>query len=280
VRKRKYWLWLVLCAILLVALMLPNSFSRGTHKVVREGVAPVQGLLASASFRVKSAYRAIRGWGGLPDENKKLSEQAVMLQNRVNELESLASENTRLRQQLGFRGKSPNRMVACEVIGRDISGWWQTVRLARGSRHGIQVNQAVVNADGLVGRVSGVSPRTADVLLISDPSCRVHAELQGRGSYGVLHGKGPSVNGDILCRMDLINKAMLIREKTTVRTSGLGGIFPPDVLIGYVTHVDSDHSGLYQEADVLPAVDLSELNFVFVIVEVAGRPNLAVEEVP
>ncbi|MFT5124906.1 MAG: rod shape-determining protein MreC [Kiritimatiellia bacterium] len=279
-RKRKYWLWLMLCVILLIALIMPNSFSRGTQNVAREGMAPVQGLVASTSFRIKSAYRAIRGWGGLPDENKKLSEQVVILQNRVNELESLALQNTQLRQQLGFRSKSPNRMIASEVIGRDISGWWQTVRLAKGSRHGIQVNQAVVTADGLVGRVSVVSPRTCDVLLISDPSCRVHAELENSGSYGVLHGKGPSVNGDVICRMDLINKAMDIREKTAVRTSGLGGIFPPDVLIGYVTRVERDASGLYQEAEILPAVDLSELNFVFVIVEVAGSPELAGEVEP
>ena len=276
VRDRRVWFWLVVGAIVLFVLNMPKSVSDGTNTAAREAVAPVQGLVSSYSYRVKSAFRAIRGMGGLPEENQRLMEQVVLLQNQVNELESLSIENDELRRHIGFEKRAAYDMIACEVIGRDISGWWQTIRLSKGQRHGIQTNQAVVTAEGLVGRVSSVSARTCDVLLIADPSSHLHAEVQDLKIFGVLSGKGPTLSGDIACKMKLIQKSAELRENMPVHTSGLGGVFPKDVLIGYVTKIELDKSALYQTAEILPAADLSEMNYVFVIVD---RPdNVALED--
>lgn len=266
-RDRRVWFWLIIGAILLFVLNMPRSVSEGTNTVAREAVAPVQGLVSSYTYRLKSAFEAIRGLGGLPEENQRLMEQVVILQNQVNELESLSVENDALRQQIGFEKRAVYNMIACEVIGRDISGWWQTIRLSKGERHGIRLDQAVVTAEGLVGRVSSVSARTCDVLLIADPSSRLHSEIKELGIYGVLSGRGPTFNGDILCKMKLIHKSASIREHMPVHTSGLGGVFPKDVLVGYITKIELDKSALYQTAEILPAADLSELNYVFVIAD-------------
>jgi rod shape-determining protein MreC len=126
---------------------------------------------------------------------------------------------------------------------------------------------AVVTPDGLVGKTVDVSLRTADVLLLSDPNCKVSARIARTGTFGLVSGTGPARDGAMLCRMEFINKDVPIRAGDQVLTSGLGGVFPPGLLVGYVDAVDLDESGLYQRADVVPRADLGRLTYVFVVFE-------------
>ncbi len=231
----------------------------------REGLAPLHGLVTSYSRRVKDAFSAIRGWGGLPDENRRLAEEIVILRNELNGLRSLETENVELRRQLGFARHSPHTLLPAEVIARDIGGWWQTLRIGLGSAAGVEANRAVLTSSGLVGKVAESTLRTSDVLLILDPGCKVSALITRTGSHGILSGKGVSIKGRMHCTLDLVNKDVPVKRGDKIVTSGLGGVFPPGIVIGYVDKVNADKSGLYQRADVLPSVDFGSLNYVFVM---------------
>ena len=127
-----------------------------------------------------------------------------------------------------------------------------------------------------VGKTVEVSHHTARVLLLTDPTCKVAAKFPRNGAVGILRGGGVSLTGKAMleilcapdpCRMDFIAKDAPLHRGDEVVTSGLGGVFPAGLTVGYMQSVYMDRSGLYQHADVVPAADMGVLNRVFVLAE-------------
>ncbi|MDZ4198420.1 MAG: rod shape-determining protein MreC, partial [Kiritimatiellia bacterium] len=232
---------------------------------IREALAPLHEALSGAASRTHDAVSTIRGFGGLIGENRRMASEIVRLGEELRRLESLREENDQLREVLGFVRASPRLLLPAEIIARDVGGWWQTVRLNRGIRDGVRVGQAVVTAEGLVGRTRDVSNSTADVLLISDPNCRVSVRFPRTGGFGILSGTGVQWNGRVVCRLELINRHLPIRAGDEVQTSGMGGVFPAGLPVGYVDTVETEASGLTQWASVIPHADLALMRIAFVV---------------
>ena len=266
-RDRSIVLWVVLGAVLLVVLNLPASVSDQAKAVLREGIAPLQGALSGFSRWVGESVRSVRGIGGLLRENQQMSAELVRLRNEVRDLQSLSQDNAELREQLQFTAQAKRRITPCEVIARDITGWWETIRLSKGLSDGVSMDMAVITSDGLIGRTVDVSARTCDALLISDPGCKVSARIVRTGAFGVVAGSGPAKSGQAACQMAFINKNVPVLPGDEVVTSGLGGVFPKGLLIGYVDKIYKDETGLFQRADILPKADLGMLTYVFVVAE-------------
>jgi rod shape-determining protein MreC len=266
-RDRSIVLWVVLGAVLLVVLNLPASVSGRAKAMLREGIAPLQGALSGFSRWVGESVRSVRGIGGLLRENQQMSAELVRLRNEVRDLQALSQDNAELREQLQFTAQTKRRLTPCEVIARDITGWWETIRLSKGVSDGVSMDMAVITSDGLIGRTVDVSARTCDVLLISDPGCKVSARIVRTGAFGVVEGSGPAKSGQAACQMGFINKNVPVLPGDEVVTSGLGGVFPKGLLIGYVDKIYKDETGLFQRADILPKADLGILTYVFVVAE-------------
>lgn len=255
----------MLAGVLGLLFSLPKSVVQQGKDYLREGGYPLQNSLAVIASRSQEAWSAFRGLGGTVRHNREMAAELVWLRNQVRDLKAIESENMVLRAQLNYMQRANRELIAAEVIGRDIGGWWQTVRLGSGLAQGIRTNCAVITPNGLVGKVASVSRQTADVLLISDPCCRVSVRLPRTGAFGILSGRGVSWNGRASCRVYFMNKDLPVRIGDEVESSGLGGVFPKDLLVGYVEKVYLDRSGLYQYADVIPKTDLGQLSYVFVI---------------
>jgi rod shape-determining protein MreC len=265
VRERSFTIWLVLGALLLAVLNLPVSVTQGVKNTVREFLSPMQEAASGFVRSVREGFSSVRGLGGLVSENQRMTAEVARLQSEVRDLKALERENEQLRHALNFASRAQRDLIPAEVIARSRDGWWQTLRLNKGAAAGVAADQPVISIDGLVGKVASVSGRTADVLLLSDPTCRVAAQLLRTGTFGVVAGRGPSWEGQVICRMDFINKNTQILPGDEVVTSGLGGIFPKGLLIGYVDKVYTDRSGLYQYADVISKAELGTLQYVFAI---------------
>lgn len=265
-KRKGLTFWLVLGAILLISLNLPLPVSRALKSSVRDLLAPLQQLATSYAVRFRGAGDAIRGWGGLPERNRELRRENTLLRQRLVEMDDLRSENLLLRRQLGFLKRAGRRLVAGSVLTRDISGWWQTVRIQHGGSALVRPDLAVMNSEGLVGKTLEVSGLTADVLLISDPACRVAVRVGDAGAFAVLRGQGLSWRGRVLCRVEFINKNIAVEPGDKVVSSGLGGVFPAGIDVGTIESVTLDGNNLHQSAEVRPAADLGDLGVVFVIV--------------
>lgn len=264
-RERSFTIWLVLGALLLAVLNLPVSVTQGVKNTVREFLSPMQEAASGFVRSVREGFSSVRGLGGLVSENQRMTAEVARLQSEVRDLKSLERENEQLRHALNFASRAQRDLIPAEVIARSRDGWWQTLRLNKGAAAGVAAEQPVISIDGLVGKVASASGRTADVLLLSDPTCRVAAQILRTGTFGVVAGRGPSWEGQVICRMDFINKNTQILPGDEVVTSGLGGIFPKGLLIGYVDKVYTDRSGLYQYADVISKAELGTLQYVFAI---------------
>lgn len=259
--------WIALCAIGLVVLAmmnLPDAASRRVKGVVRDGISPLQAVLRGGARELREIFRYIRGIGDLALENRALSEEIVYLRGEMRMARELERDNQMLRDLLGFVKRFPNRLVSCEVIGRDSTGWWQTARLDKGAAAGVAEGRAVITPDGLIGRTVSVSDKTADVLLLSDPSCKVSVRLARSGVFGVVAGLGVKPGEQPACRMDYILQTADVQEGDEAVTSGLGGLFPKGLLVGRVAKVEMHEAGLYQTAWIESAANLGELEYAFV----------------
>lgn len=191
----------------------------------------------------------------LESENARLQVQIVELQNQVSEAQVLAS-------LVAFaRAHSENQYIAGQVIGYDPSPFIHYIIINRGSDDGLRRGMPVVTAQGLVGQISALTSAAARVQLITDAKSAVNVHLQQADTDAVLRGQ---ITADI--GLEKIPQSANVRAGDLILTSGLGGNFPPNLVIGQVTTVRKLDYELFQTAEVQPAVDFNQLEIVLVIV--------------
>ncbi len=271
-RNRKLVYAAIAGLLLIVVFVLPASLSLKGKGAVRGIMAPTERGASGLGQRLAEAASAIRGMGGAVEKNRELSHELVRVQAELSQLRDAEADNLRLRRAFKFQHQQSRALIPCDVISRSISGWWNTVRIGKGSADGIRENHAVISPDGLVGKTIEVAKRTSAVLLICDPACRVSAQIKDSDSYGLVRGGGVSLRGHPIVLMDFIDKdteILLGDEVVTSGLSGAGGLSPKGVHIGYVVKVHQDESGLFQSAEIAPSATVSLLDYLFVVSDAA-----------
>ena len=261
--------------VTVVLVCLPSSASRGIKGWTRDTLAPFQNVVSQTAQRVRGVFARAAAAGRAADNERDMLAEIGRLRCEAQRLQGLRTENDALRRSLAFRAGNRQRLVAAEVVGRgDISGWWQKLRLDKGLADGVTTNRPVITAEGLVGRTLSVSDHTAEVLLVSDPTCRVACKFSRTGAFGVGQGGGVSLTGrprlEMLCaplpvEVQFVDRRADILAGDEVVTSGLGGVFPEGLAVGRVVSRATDKSGLFQRAQLVPSADLARLRYVFVI---------------
>ncbi len=265
--QKSFFKWATAVTALVLLFNLPGGCTARFKGLFKDAITPLQGFSIKTMQSLKEGADSVRGFGGLMKENSRLSEELIYLQTRLVELENLEQENRHLQDQLDFYGRQKRALIPCQVSARTISGWWQSVRLDKGRAQGVEANRSVISPDGLIGRTQNVSAYTADVLLLSDPACKVSARVNRTGSFGLVSGRGVNAQGYPVARMQFIHKDTPVQAGDAVMTSGLGGIFPKNILIGYVEKVGLEEAGLYQYADIIPKAVTELMDVVFVSAE-------------
>ena len=271
-RKNYFSSWVLVVVVTVVLLNLPLSASRGLKAIVREALAPIQNLITSTTTAIRDHWQSVWNLPAVYRESRSLTEELNRLRIELQSLRYLEHENRTLRELLSLESRVDRSLIACRVIARTRDGWWRTLTLDKGTHGGLYESMAILSEDGLVGRVVEVSRNTATVLLLSDPSCRVSARFLESGVFGIVSGRGPSWDGNVVCRMEFINKNALVAPGDEVVTSGFGGVFPPDLPIGYVDEIQREPSGLNLSASLILRADLINLHYVFAYAETARRP--------
>ena len=178
-------------------------------------------------------------------------------------------ENARLRRDLRFTEREPNRWECAEVLseGGGAAGARRSIRLNKGSLAGIREGAVVAVPEGLVGQVVAVTPHTSEVLLVTDPSLQVACTVEGSERIrGILSGG----TDDVLLMRHLKAGAEIAPESRFL-TSGLGGVFPAGIRVGtFISEGNGRDAagrhagGLEREGKVRPAVDFTLLEDVFI----------------
>lgn len=176
---------------------------------------------------------------------------------------TIEAENAALRRALEFKERTKFDVVAARVTRRQPSTWWQTLEVDRGSEFGIENAYTVVTNRGLVGKIDRLGEHRSTVLLLTDEACQVSAKVEGSPEVGILQGQREQFGGAPMLRLRFLSRDARIREGMRVFSTGHGGVFPPDLLLGEIQSVEP--GPLASEAMVRPSVDFQNLGTVFIL---------------
>lgn len=253
-------IFLVVAGIL--ALALGGYFGPASGLFTRT-LVNLQAWFSSRFVAVQDMLTAPRDVASLRERNAELEAEVAELQAQVIQLQQQVGETEILAALVDFSRANPeNTYLAAAVIGEDPSPFLHYVIINRGSNDGILRGMPVVTNQGLVGRVDAVIADAARVQLITDPDSNVNVRLQNNAqTEASLVG---SATGDLA--LQLIPQDETIEEGDLVLTSGLGGGYPPDLIVGQVVNIRARESDLFKQATVQPVVDFNQLKIVLIIV--------------
>ncbi len=171
-------------------------------------------------------------WPGPAQSEWLRSARSVEDQARM---QALASDNDRLRQLLALQRSNPDKAVSAPVISRQSGGWWQQLVIGKGALAGVRAGQPVVGPGGLIGLVASVTPATATITLLTDPSSRVGVWVNRTRNQGLLSGAG---SARPLLRF--LDKDPEARPGDLVVTSPASTLVPPNLPVGVIQSVDAN----------------------------------------
>lgn len=212
----------------------------------------------------------------LARQNVTLTAQIAALTLDNQRLAASQAENIRLRHLLGFQQRSPHKPLAAEVVAIKPSAEIDTLLVARGARDGVKLQTVALGPNGaLVGQAMDVSRSSCNILLLTDSSSSVGAQIVRGGKLGPVG----ICQGDRAGRMQVIDlpRDADIRVGDSVSTSGLGGVFPKGIPIGTVLAVALDRTRSLKTATVKPAVDFNHLADIFLIIPSTSPEGLPAE---
>lgn len=224
-------------------------------------IVGVQTVVSERFSTVVNFFTIPRDVTELQAENRSLKEEVALLRTGIIQLEQDLREAEILYSLLGFaRGRPTETYIAASVIGKDPSPFLQYVLIDRGSDDGVTFGMPVVTEKGLVGRIDAVTASAARVQLITDPASMVNAYIVEADTDGVVRG---SVTSDLT--VEMISQDVTLEFGQTIQTSGLGGRYPSEIMIGQILNVNRMENELFQSASIQPAEDFSSLQAVLVV---------------
>lgn len=256
-------LFLVFCLSLSLLLIgLSNAGLLGPlEEVASVPLNLVTGALNQAVLNLTGGVSDLAELQTLQQRNAALEDALADLTAELVELREIARDYERLAEMLDYAGTvASQEFVTANVISNDQSGLRRSITVNRGTRDGIAVGMPVVTAQGLVGRVLEISANASRILLVTDRDSAVSTRMQGTRVQGSLRGQ---LSGSL--RLTLVPPGESIVVGDLVLTSGLGGNFPPDIVIGQVASSRQFQFELFQEAEVISFNNFDELEVVLVM---------------
>lgn len=263
---KEYRFYITLFFFILIPIIAIDTSTRSPRdyrfydRVVVAVVSPIQTAISWTLDQITPTFQNYiflfhtrRDNIALQDENRKLL-------GIIASLREAEQENIRLRRLTNFQEKHEIKPVLAQVIARDVSTEFRSIRINRGSNFGIKKNMAVVTSEGIVGRILRTTPQTADVVTILDLLSSVDGIDERSRARGVIEG-----HTDESALFRYVLRTDDIQVGDTLVTGGLGGIFQKGIPVGVVARVNRKPFGISQDVEVRPSVDFTKLEEVLVV---------------
>ena len=260
--------------IALVFLLLTWVVFVTSHQRTNEGrveyflntaMTPLESIFNSCGRTVNESWKTITHLARLKEENDRLQDEVAGLKLRQLGLDSLKSENNRLRAALKFQSEQPNELVTAEIISMNPSNWNGAFLINKGANFGLRRNMAVISPQGVVGRIGEVRATTAEVILITDPR-------QGNYIGGIVNRTrdmviitGGGIRGECTIQPAVDNYFSELRIHDLIVTSETSEVFPKGLPVGRVVGFKKRVNSMVTVAYIKPIVSLSRLETVYVI---------------
>lgn len=254
---------IVVCAVLSgMAYFGNNPVQRALYTVI----SPIFNAAYDGVTPVRKFMGYLKEAGTYEDEIKMLKAEVAALEIENKSRKDYINENKRLKELLDLRENTMDMYdtVTARVVSYEPNSWYDTVMLGKGTDDGIEKDDIVITNLGVVGRVTDCGKNWAKVSTIINSSNSVGVKLSRTGDVGVVSGDANLAQEKNAKLEYLSNDKNLIKGDILV-TSGLGGVYPPDLTIGKVTRICSDSAGNLDYGIVETSVDFSSLYEVLVI---------------
>jgi rod shape-determining protein MreC len=274
-RRRAVLLLLVAASLTLLSLYYREGSSGGPLHGAENVVSTIFSPITSVTDRALKPVRDLVNWfhetfdargdkAKLQDQVASLRNQLARQQTQHQDAKELSALNELTSGGIVPDGTDP---VTARVVGRSPTVWYSTVTVDKGSSDGVRLDDPVVAAQGLAGKVTQTTPNNAQVTLITDADSAVTARVQPGGATGVVE---PNVGNPNDLQLDFLERGSQIAEGQMVVTAGfstgdLGSIFPPGIPIGKITHATVEEQQAYQRVHLSPFADLRDMDFVKVL---------------
>ena len=275
-RRRQLTILAVLAAAAIVCITVDFRQPDGgpTDRLQRLAIAAFGPLQRGASAVVRPVANLAGGLselGRLRQDNRRLEAEVARLRAQERTYADVLGENRRLRGALRMARRCGCRTVGASVVAGPGSNFQLSVTVDAGARQGVARDMAVVDADGLVGRVTQVSADYATVLLVTDPASGVAATLAGRSA----RGRAPGIvrgSGAQLLSFQPVRAGTAVHPGDQVVTQAYqGGVFPAGLPVGVVDRVDPAAAPLVPRVAVRPYAALASLDVVAIVVDRPAR---------
>jgi rod shape-determining protein MreC len=266
---------LLAAAIVLITIDFRQPAGGPVDRLQRLAIAvfgPLQQGASAVARPVGDVFGGVAELGGLRRDNRRLEAEVARLRAQERTYADLLGENRRLRGALAMARRCGCRTVGASVVASSGSNFQLSVTVDAGSRQGVARDMAVIDADGLVGRVTQVTADYATVLLVTDPASGVAATLARGKAPGIVKG-----SGEQLLSFQPVRAGTAVRRGDPVVTQGYqGSVFPAGLPIGVVERVDpAGAASLVPRVAVRPYAALGTLDVVAIAVERPAPPRPA-----
>jgi rod shape-determining protein MreC len=194
------------------------------------------------------------------DELHRLRKEVRLLKLKEQRFDELHLENRRLLKALGLKEREPRYLGTAKVVGRGMERWAGNIVIDKGTEDSVLKGMAVMTTEGLLGKIQEAQGAFSTVLLMEDKRFSAAVRLQGKRTGAVLSGAG---NGR--CTLKYLSIEEAVAEGAEVVTSGLDGLFPSGIRAGYISKVSTDPDELFHRIEVIPFVDLKEVEEVIIL---------------
>jgi rod shape-determining protein MreC len=230
--------------------------------------APVQGLMRDTTRPIADWVNNVTDARALSKENQRLRDENERLTNDLTRAREDAVQAQQAQDLNTVRQQFPNdTFLSASVVSRDSSNLRSLVAIDRGSSDGVKEGMIVVTEGrSLVGTISKVYSDYAWVMLITDPKSAISAIVQESRAQGVVAG-----NYDGALNMEFVGQGAAVQQGDFVITSGVGGGYPPNIVIGRVSEVGKAEQDLFQHVKVDHLASLTQLEHVLVLTSFVPR---------
>lgn len=270
--KNRAVLALFIAAAVILAMAVSSVMFEGEasplSNAIRVIFTPFRAVASGISDFIRSGYTYIYEVEELKSENEALRTKIAEMEEKVRESEQALEENARLRELLKLSERRRDfKFVMAEIVSRDASNWASTFTIGKGSAHGIEPFDCVINEQGfLAGYVSEVGTNWSIITTVIDSDIELGAMIGRTREAAVAEGDF-SLMSEGKLKLTFLPEDTVLLNGDVIYTSGVGGVYPKEIRIGTVTKVQADASGMGDYAIIEPAVDLDKLTQVFVITD-------------
>ena len=260
----------IIAAVVILVLAVVSASVAGSASPVSNAVGVVMTPFRSAASGIgrtfEDLYSRFYRYAELENENAMLRRKIADMEASVRSSEAALEENERLRRLLKLAERKRDlEYVMCSVVSRDPSSWAETITISKGSADGVGAFDCVVDEEGnLVGQVTELGLNWATVTTLVDSSFELGACIARTGAAAVAEGDFELMAAGKL-KLTYLPEDAVVLNGDTVLTSGIGGVYPSDLVIGTVEELHTEESGAGSYAVVAPASRLRSLVQVFVV---------------